>query len=414
MKKYNFFSEYILIKLFFLVIFLNYFFFSIRLTLRNNPWIVGDWMINYEGGLLRRGLSGEIILITSEIIKINSSYILIFLQSALFLFFLVSFLLIIKKKKLNIWYIFLLLSPVTIAFTFHDPLAVGRKEVIFFLFYNLYLLYFLEKLNLSVYKFLFFFFVGISFTLIHEIFIFFTTFFLFSKYFYAKISNIKLNLNLFSNELILIAGSLMSVLALIFFSSHNPELKNLVCSRLIENGLNQEICTGALSEIVFSKYLNSYKSFGLIDYIIDNNYIFVYLLSTLLFFIPLFFFLSSIIYTSKEIKLFLYFIIFQLILISSIFVVVNDWGRYLNTYFIYILIFISYFFLEKIKLQKAKYNKLIIIILILYFSTWHMPHCCQTNIGNGFFNFKHRIIYRINNPSNYEDKTRDLINKLIR
>ena len=43
-----------------------------------------------------------------------------------------------------------------------------------------------------------------------------------------------------------------------------------------------------------------------------------------------------------------------------------------------------------------------------------MPHCCQTNIGNGFFNFKHRIIYRINNPSNYEDKTRDLINKLIR
>ena len=58
-------------------------------------------MINYEGGLLRRGLSGEIILITSEIIKINSSYILIFLQTALFLFFLVSFLLIKKKKKIK-------------------------------------------------------------------------------------------------------------------------------------------------------------------------------------------------------------------------------------------------------------------------------------------------------------------------
>ena len=37
--------------------------------------------------------------------------------------------------------------------------------------------------------------------------------------------------------------------------NHETEVQDLVCNRLLNNGLSPEICKGALTEIVFSKYL---------------------------------------------------------------------------------------------------------------------------------------------------------------
>ena len=101
----------------------------------------------------------------------------------------------------------------------------------------------------------------------------------------------------------------------------------------------------------------------------------------------------------------------------SIFIVVNDWGRYLNIFFIFVLIFISSFFLkEKTKvIKKLNFkNFIFFIILILYATTWHMPHCCQKNLGNGLDSFKDRIFFRINNPTKYNDLSREMILKLLR
>ena len=72
MNKINLFSSYNIIKVFFLLIGLNYIYFSIRLSLRENSWIAGDWLINYEGGILRRGLSGEILLFLSNTLSVSS------------------------------------------------------------------------------------------------------------------------------------------------------------------------------------------------------------------------------------------------------------------------------------------------------------------------------------------------------
>ena len=83
------------IKMFFVFIFINYSFFSIRQSLRENPLIAGDWLINYEAGILRRGLSGEIILFLSNLTSINPMYLVIFFQILLFYFFLYLFFLIV-------------------------------------------------------------------------------------------------------------------------------------------------------------------------------------------------------------------------------------------------------------------------------------------------------------------------------
>ena len=81
------------------------------------------------------------------------------------------------------------------------------------------------------------------------------------------------------------------------------------------------------------------------------------------------------------------------------------------------MVFISYFFLEKRVMEIKKFNlKTIIffVILILYSTTWHMPHSCQKNLGKGIESFKDRIFFRINNPTNYNDLSRKIILKLLR
>ena len=42
-----------------------------------------------------------------------------------------------------------------------------------------------------------------------------------------------------------------------------------------------------------------------------------------------------------------------------------------------------------------------------------MPHCCQKNLGKGMVSFKERILYRINNPTNYNDFSRKVILKFL-
>ena len=416
MNKLNLLNPHNIIRAFFLLIVFNYIYFSIRLSLRENPWIAGDWLINYGGGILRRGLGGEIILFISKILSINVIHLLIFFHSSFFILFLFFLFKILNNKNINLWFLFLVFSPATISFTFYDPLAVGRKEVIFFFYYTIYLLYFIKNFEYSKLKYFTYFLTGLIFVLIHEIFIFFSFFFIFSKYFYLQKKNQKIIFSNFHKEFFLILGSFLAFIILIFLSSNNPNLKNLVCDKLLLSGLTKEICIGAMNEIIFSKYITSYKSFGIIKYIDSYNYLETYTISVLLFLIPLLLFLINSNYNRKQIYLFIYGSALQFFLLISIFIVVNDWGRYLNLYFIYNLIFISYFFLnDNVKLIELKFKNLfLIIIFIIYSTTWHMPHCCQKSIGKGMVNFKDRIIYRINNSTNYEDKTRDLILKLLR
>ena len=246
---------------------------------------------------------------------------------------------------------------------------------------------------------------------------FFSTFFLFTKFFYLSRNILEKKIYKFSNEFLLLVGCAIGIILLVFFSSENPNIKELICNRLLENGLTDEICKGALNEVVFSKYLHSYKGFGIIDYIINYNYLKTYSISLLMFFTPLtiFFYLQR--HWAKDIQISFIFLISQLFFLLFIFVVVNDWGRYLNTYFLFVLIFTSFFFLRDRNLTKSNINLknlTLLTLIILYSSSWHMPHCCQKNLGSGLINFKERIFYRINNPTNFDDFSRDFIIRFLK
>lgn len=97
----------------------------------NNSWKIGDWLINYQGGFVRRGFLGEIILQLSLFTDINPGFYVFLLQVILYFCFFVFSFLLLKQQQSLIPYIILLFSPFLFAFQVHDIQGGYRKEIIY-------------------------------------------------------------------------------------------------------------------------------------------------------------------------------------------------------------------------------------------------------------------------------------------
>ena len=98
-----------------------------------NPWCVGDWLINYRAGFMRRGLAGWLLLGglhywgVSPIIELQ--YFKTFCYLIIYGF---TFYLIIFCHRPMFLYALILLSPACLLLPVNFPEAAGRKEIILF------------------------------------------------------------------------------------------------------------------------------------------------------------------------------------------------------------------------------------------------------------------------------------------
>tara|TARA_A100001015_G_scaffold97409_1_gene108136 strand:+ start:532 stop:957 length:426 start_codon:yes stop_codon:yes gene_type:complete len=137
---------------------------------------MSEWVINYQGGFVRRGFIGEIFYIISKFINVNLKFSFSIVQIVLYgllFFYFYKLLLKLKYSKLVLFVIF---SPVFLFFPLAELEAIGRKEILV----NL-LMISLFLLKIDEYKKLFFFFVASLIVLLtHEIIVFyFLNFFVF-------------------------------------------------------------------------------------------------------------------------------------------------------------------------------------------------------------------------------------------
>jgi hypothetical protein len=109
--------------------------------------------------------------------------------------------------------------------------------------------------------------------------------------------------------------------------------------------------------------------------------------------------------------LYLILSLFCFLFTLPIFLIVNDWGRYLNIHFInHALLFM--FILKKnpnyhelnLKNEPIIKKLSITIIICFYLGSWFMPHCCRTEIGDGYKSIYNRIYFRLNDESNETNK----------
>lgn len=93
-------------------------------------WRMGDWMINYSSGFVRRGFSGELLLGFWHLTRVPPTLALTLFQLACYaLFFLFSFRLIAEAEQPR-RYALLVFSPVLFLFQIYDPHGGFRKEIL--------------------------------------------------------------------------------------------------------------------------------------------------------------------------------------------------------------------------------------------------------------------------------------------
>ena len=229
----------------FLIFLLSLYYLAVRNNdLTNNA--MTEWVINYQGGFVRRGLIGELIFQVSKILNLNLRFCFLVLQS--FLYFIYYYLIydLIKNLKPNFFIILAVFSPIFIIFPVAELEALGRKEILIFISLLISIKLYFNYLNNN----LVILFISVIFPLLlltHEASIFYSLFFI-SLIFITKK---KINLSFFIKLFLFSLPSLLSIFAIYFFP-HTPDDTIKMCEELNKIGERCGLATTFLSKTIGS------------------------------------------------------------------------------------------------------------------------------------------------------------------
>ena len=100
-------------------------------AVEHHRWAMGDWLINYQGGFVRRGLLGEVLYRLALASRIDPVYWVAGVQVvALAVYFTAAYLALQRQRDWRPYWL-LLASPYLFAFSLMDPQGGMRKEILF-------------------------------------------------------------------------------------------------------------------------------------------------------------------------------------------------------------------------------------------------------------------------------------------
>jgi hypothetical protein len=356
-------SQNILIGIFILIAFYfsvlgNWFHYEIH-----NPYTMGDWLINYQGGFIRRGFLGECVYQLSIYLKWNAGLIVFYLQLIFyFLFFVFTYFSILKQKQIYSHWL-LIFSPFIFYFQVFDPQGGFRKEIIFFsiLAFTVWAAnkFSNKRFEVIVYFILLFYPLAI---LTHEMLAIYLPLILII--YFLKVPLTKKRLQYL---IPLLALSILTFLACILNHTSSSNVTSIIKSLDI---VGYEIHGGAMDWLDKS----AAYSFNELQYQIENSsffkiYFFCSLMS-LLACIPLFQKIRQ--FLKNKIILILLLVVF--VGSMALLVIWLDWGRFLYINFVSLFL-ISLVIDENINETKYSGNLIFLFVLsVIYFSVWHIPH----------------------------------------
>ena len=347
-------------------------------TIDYSTWQYGDWLINYQGGFVRRGFIGEILYFSHKLSFIDLDKIIFSFVISIYIF--ISFFLFksIKYIENNYENILIFLSPGFFIYPIMNSEVIGRKDIL--LIFCIALIVFFEKKINNKYLFSSLVVAIIILCFSHASFIFYSPYLIFLYVLIKQNRNLKIKrLEIFS----IILTILITAISIQYFSGSEIIVKQ-ICLSVKEFthkncGIDDQLLwLGMPLDNRLSLHLNFYKA------LFPNN-LFVYSISIIL----VFFFISirlknskfnNLILNSKFITPFFIFILL-FIFTSPVYILSRDWGRYIHlsysaTFFIYI-----YCLKEKI-LTFKKYNFLwlhglnkisLVLFISLFCFSWTFP-----------------------------------------
>ncbi len=348
-----------------------------------NGWSVGDWIINYDLGFIRRGLSGELVRWVSYLLNIKLNFSAYLIQCFVYISLIILFIYNLKNKKLTFWYFLLCFTPGFLLFTYFDGMAVGRKEITL---YALFALWVNLKINNKINKRVSVVFGIVLFllTLMHESFFFYSLYFYLIAYLGSSESRVTQSMGL--------VVPLGSALALVMTFIYGQVIDgSLMCADLLSHGVSKNACEGVIgfgnvSPITeIQRYIDNFSFQSIKNIILIFSIIIV----------PNLIYLASINNNNYSKRQFLLWNFFLILLSFPLFIIAVDWGRWISMHITLSVMSLLIFLDDKndnsaeIKMQitindKIIYLAMIIIIFILSTTFYSIQHCCESNYINLF------------------------------
>ena len=357
----------------------------------NNNWRIGDWLINYQAGFVRRGLLGEAYLWLWKATGTEPAAFVLLTQIVCYFTFFLFLGLLLRRQESLFPFLLLIVSPFIFTFHLHDLQGGFRKEILYLALFPLFTWIALSTsqsvirvttvLILLVYPVL---------ILTHEMLAVFLPYFL-SVYIARTDRSVKTDLSIG----VLLILSVAAFYAAITHAGSNQHV-DIICDSLSPHAVHLCKTEGAISALARSTEhgLNAVR-----DAIDNHGYFYKYatcLLLALIAFVPIahrFSFINSNRLSSL-------FILSSIIGTIPLFIVAIDWGRFLHIHMVSLLVvlLISSTKHESSKsllsradgyidgaLSKGKVSSLILYLgilslLVLYALSWHMPHTGMTDI----------------------------------
>ena len=325
-------------------------------------YVFTEWLINYEGGYVNRGLLGQIVFYISNIFNIDLKFVILFFQASIYSIYFTLFFLLLSKIKINFFWILIIFSPILFSYPLIELMVLGRKDtfvISIFLFFSM--------ISYKTINNLFFYFIilfGVS-SFIHEITIFYIFHYLLIIYLHMKL---KFKIKIQKNHIL---GLLIFISFLLYL---NLYLDNFVTVENIVNSYGYEIITinsGAFSHL--QPTLNSVL-LGTLDHIKFVN-VLKYLLIIILSSIPFLFFVKfKKFHNTRYLSIKNIFLIF-FVLSLPVYGLVMDWGRVIHINYNFFIILLLFFFNQNLidydytntKLKKLNPLSKITILMITCF-----------------------------------------------
>lgn len=115
-----------------------------------NDSSISEWLINYQGGFTRRGLGGEIAIFFAKFLTITLRESIFIIQTFVHISYLTLIYLYLKNLKLNLIQLFALYTPIFLLYPIAEIEALGRKEILLFLFLVSLIFFSFKRFNKNI------------------------------------------------------------------------------------------------------------------------------------------------------------------------------------------------------------------------------------------------------------------------
>ena len=337
--------------------------YAIELQGMADGWKIGDWLINYQGGLVRRGLAGQ-LLFWVTFTGISLRWLTFGLQSlAMFGVYLLAVSLYSMGPRHRVLFC-MLLSPAFLLFPFFDLQGGFRKELLVFLSFGLLTIQYARK-SMEIIGLVSAWGIYLLAVFSHELCALVVPFYLYLFY-RARCTGI-IGGRSAALAAFIFALTALSAIVFSFVYSGGESAFLGVCESIQRKGFSEDVCIGAIEWLKFDAAHGRYT--------VLNSLRFYYYYPILLVVAIAPIFLSDWLKGAVGILM-----LASALAMLPLYAVAIDWGRWIYVY----VSMLFFMILAEACVGGVNFKKIPGWLILLYLGGWSVPHCCELKPGFGW------------------------------